>query len=105
MCKGAVDVRGDADAKLRLDLRAEAPPPPAFLKYAPFGLSVSRSGERLKVAEVTRDESRWDERPAHVEDARWYLLDRLDPDARLVSATSVAPLDYRWTLGRTARLR
>ena len=75
------------------------------LKYAPFGLSVSNSGQCLRVAEVIRDEALWREEPVEVEAADWSYPRSLGlRDLRLVRATRVAPIDYRWRIGRTERL-
>ena len=75
------------------------------LKYAPFGLSVSNSGRCLRVAEVIRDEALWREQPVEVEAADWSYPRSLGlGDLRLVRATRVAPIDYRWRIGRTERL-
>ncbi len=76
-----------------------------ILKYAPFGLSVDHSGRWLKVAEVQREEGDWDERQVRVQTADWEYLKRAIPaDARLVRATQVMPIDYRWRIGRVERL-
>jgi uncharacterized protein DUF2071 len=75
------------------------------LKYAPFGLSVFNSGQCLRVAEVIRDEALWREEPVEVEAADWSYPRSLGlRDPRLVRATRVAPIDYRWRIGRTERL-
>jgi Iap family predicted aminopeptidase len=76
-----------------------------MLKYAPFGLSIDRSGHWLKVAEVQRDESEWKERPVRIRMADWrYLKRTIYGEARLVRATQVMPIDYRWCIGRMERL-
>ena len=76
------------------------------LKYAPFGLSVSETGQYVRVAEVIRDEALWREEPVEVEAADWSYPRSLGlRDLRLVRATRVAPIDYRWRIGRTERLR
>lgn len=75
----------------------------AFLKYRPFGLSVAE--RKLKLAEVFRKETEWREHPVTVIDARWRYLESLGQhETRLERATQVAPIDYRWRLGRTMRL-
>jgi hypothetical protein len=75
------------------------------LKYAPFGLSVSNSGQCLRVAEVIRDETLWREEPVEVEAAEWSYPRSIGLcDLRLVRSTRVAPIDYRWRIGRTERL-
>lgn len=106
-----VDVKGTdqarADAHVRLDLKASkgVTAPPAFLKYAPFGLATDGAGRRLRLAEVLRDEANWSERPVKVAEARWSLFDSLaQQDLSLVGATEVAPIDYRWRIGRTLAL-
>jgi Uncharacterized conserved protein (COG2071) len=77
-----------------------------FLKYRPIALSPDRRGNRVKVAEVIRDESKWRESPLRVLDARWGIFDRLaQHDAHLELATRVQPLDYCWRLGRSYALR
>jgi len=77
----------------------------AALKYQPLGLSVSRDGRRLKLAEVFRDESAWRERPVEVEEARFDFFEALgQPDMHLEMATEVDAIDYRWRLGRTVEL-
>jgi hypothetical protein len=75
------------------------------LKYAPFGLSVSKSGQSVRVAEVIRDEALWREELVEVEAADWSYPRSLGlRDLRLVRATRVAPIDYRWRIGRIERL-
>jgi hypothetical protein len=75
------------------------------LKYAPLGLSISKSGRRVRVAEVIRDEVQWREEPVEVEAADWSYPRSLGlRDLRLVRATRAAPIDYRWRIGRTERL-
>jgi len=75
------------------------------LKYAPFGLSVSKGGQCLRIAEVIRDEALWTEEPVEVESADWSYPRSLGlRDLQLVRATRVAPIDYRWRIGRTERL-
>ena len=72
-----------------------------FLKYRPFGLSRDAKGTWLKVAEVLRDESEWNEMPLRVTDAEWSFFESLNQrDVRLEHATCVAPIAYRWRLGR-----
>ncbi|MCI0486663.1 MAG: DUF2071 domain-containing protein [Blastocatellia bacterium] len=76
-----------------------------FLKYRPLGLSCDADRRWLKVAEVFRDESRWDEKPLSVTDARWSFFDHMNQrDVQLELATRVAPIAYRWRLGRRERL-
>lgn len=77
-----------------------------FLQYNPVGLSTDASGRNLRIAEVRRDRSQWHEAPLHVLEARWGLFEALGQiDARLELATCVAPIDYRWRLGRTLPLQ
>jgi len=76
-----------------------------ILKYAPFGLSVDRSSRWLKIAEVQREDGDWEERRVRVQTADWEYLKRVIPgEARLVRATQVMPIDYRWRIGRMERL-
>ncbi len=78
-----------------------------FLTYEPLGLSVGRPGGRrtLKLAEVFRDESAWQEDVIGVADARFGFFEQLgQDDLHLELATRVAPLPYRWRLGRRERL-
>lgn len=76
-----------------------------MLKYPPFGLSVDRSGRWLKVAEVERDEGAWEERRVRVQRADWEYLQRWIPgEAKLMRATQVMPIDYRWRIGRVEHL-
>ena len=76
-----------------------------FLKYRPLGLSIDLDGRYVHLAEVTRDESAWRERPVRVIEAHWKFFDALgQDDVHLERATRVDPLDYRWRLGRRARV-
>ncbi len=76
----------------------------AALKYQPLGLAVNRHGQ-LKLAEVFRDESQWHEDPIDITAARLGFFDTLGQcDVHLERATAVAPLPYRWRLGRRERL-
>ncbi|MHB8584263.1 MAG: hypothetical protein ACYDDF_00285 [Thermoplasmatota archaeon] len=97
---------GAVDGHVRLDLQSrDAPALPAFLKYAPLGLASNGSATRPHVANVGRDEARWDERPVRVVDASWKAFERWGQrQAGRVGVTSVAPLEYRWALGRSVRL-
>mgnify|MGYP001793625581 CR=1 FL=1 len=80
----------------------------SVLKYAPMGLAP-RGDRRVALAEVFRDELDWDERVVGVSDARWAFFDSIgeslgiEPPV-LELATRVAPIDYRWRLGRTERV-
>ena len=74
------------------------------LKYAPFGLAVSRFGRSLRVAEVIRDEALWKEEPVRVEVADWnYPRSVGFNDLCLVRATRVSPIDDVWRIGRTSQ--
>lgn len=107
---------GIGDAQLRIDLDAEPrladgscfasfDEARAFLKYRPLGLACESNGERLKFAEVFRDESKWDEKAISVAEARWNFFDHLKQnEVQLELATRVAPIDYRWRLGRSEQL-
>lgn len=73
-----------------------------FLKYRPMGLAPSAEGRRVRLAEVFRDETDWDERPIRVERARFVFLERLNRGNPVVeAATRVAPIEYCWRLGRS----
>ena len=77
----------------------------AFLKYRPLGIAVDPLGDRLHLAEVFRDERGWRERPLRVIEARWrFLEERGQTDLALERATLVAPIDYRWRLGRRIKV-
>jgi hypothetical protein len=74
-----------------------------FLKYCPLGLSVDLDGRYLRLAEVVRDEKAWREQPVRVIEAHWPFLRELGQDQlHLERATRVAPIDYKWRLGRRA---
>lgn len=75
----------------------------ACLKYQPFGLAVGR-GDRVRLAEVLRNESLWMERDFCVEEMRWNYLEAMGQHrTRLELATWVAPLPYRWRLGHSVQ--
>jgi hypothetical protein len=77
------------------------------LRYAPLGLSVDLDGRYLKLAEVVRDEAAWSERPVRVLESHFRFFDALGlekSDVQLERATRVAPIEYRWRLGRRAAL-
>jgi hypothetical protein len=77
----------------------------AFLKYRPLGLAVGPMHDRLHLAEVFRDEAHWREVPLRVVEARFPFLESLgQTDLTLERATLVAPIDYRWRLGRRVRI-
>lgn len=106
--------RRDADAELEIDLAAPPELVPgsvfssleearAVLKYEPMGLAPGPRPTRVRLAEVFRDESAWEERAVKVMSARWEFLARLQQnDIVLELATRIAPIDYRWRLGRVA---
>lgn len=77
----------------------------ALLKYQPLGLSVSRNGRWLKLAEVFRDEDAWHETTMQVEQANFGFFEMMKQrDVHLELATRVAPLEYRWRLGRRVKM-
>lgn len=88
----------------RFHLRTGGKPAREHLQYQPWGLSVGRGGRVLRLAEVRRDEARWNEEPMKALVAESALLRQLDPAARLVEATRVAPLPYEWRIGGRRRL-
>ncbi|MEM1444808.1 MAG: DUF2071 domain-containing protein [Planctomycetota bacterium] len=76
----------------------------AALKYEPLGLATNAHGQ-LKLAEVFRDENAWQEDVIDLTHSRFGFFDTLgQTDAKLELATRVAPLPYRWRLGRRERL-
>lgn len=75
------------------------------LKYQPLGLSVQRDGRSVKLAEVVRDEKDWNERQARLVEHRFAAFAGIGvPSPQLELATVVAPIPYRWTLGRRLTL-
>jgi hypothetical protein len=73
----------------------------AFLKYRPIGLAIDGAGRQLKLAEVLRNETAWEEVPLMVENAHWQFLEGLgQTETFLELATRVRPIEYRWSLGR-----
>ena len=72
-----------------------------FLKYRPLGLSPTPKA--LRLAEVFRNETEWRETPLAVRSARFPFLERFGPH-QLELATQVAPIDYRWRLGKRIAL-
>ena len=73
----------------------------AFLKYRPVGIAIDGAGKQLKLAEVIRDETAWEEVPLTVESARWQFLKGLgQAETHLELATRVRPIEYRWRLGK-----
>jgi hypothetical protein len=107
---------GQADAVLRVEPREEDQLAPgsiyasieereSMLKYSAVALSVDAGRHCLRVAEVKRDESQWSEAPLRVLEDRWAYLDHLGQQDRcLERATRIAPIDYRWGLGRCESL-
>lgn len=73
-----------------------------FLKYRPLGLSPT--AKALRLAEVFRDETEWQETPLAVRSARFQFLEKFGPH-QLELATQVAPIDYRWRLGNRIALK
>lgn len=107
------DGGGDAECVVVDEPGALAPGSPfasveearGFLKYRPMGLAPSAAGRRLRLAEVFRAESEWDERLVRIESARFGFLDGLGRGRPVVEvATRVAPIEYRWRLGRSIAL-
>lgn len=75
-----------------------------FLRHRPRSLGCD--GRRLKLAEGLGNETAWREKPMRVREARWGFLEYLDQhDTYLERATLVAPLAYRWRLGRRLLLK
>ena len=71
------------------------------LKYRPTAFAPDGTAQRVRLAEVFRDERHWVEKPVSVVEARFDFFDAIgQEDLVLERAISVAPLDYRWRLGR-----
>lgn len=109
------DESGTADGLLRVALDGEAEARAAgdgsvfasageaerFLKYTPLALSLDLDRRWLKLAEVVRPESQWEERPVRVIEAHWNYLRALgQDDLHLERATRLVPAEYAWRLGR-----
>jgi len=87
-----------ADADSCFDTPEEAA---RVLKYRPVAFAPDERARRVRLAEVFRDERRWEERPVSVVEARFEFLETLGQDDLVLErAIMVAPLDYRWRLGR-----
>jgi hypothetical protein len=108
---------GDCIVRVAEGIEAIAPPPGSpfasaeeaerVLKYPTLGLSVDLDGRYLHLAEVIRDEAAWSERPVRLIEAHFRFFEELGlgPDeVQLERATRVAPIDYRWRLGRRVAL-
>lgn len=90
----------DRDTVFRHEEQAKA-----FLKYTPVGVCPDASGRIMRVAEVDRNEDAWHERPMALDECRFEHFAALGiQDARVERAVSVAPIDYRWRLGRVVGL-
>lgn len=72
-----------------------------FLKYRPLGLAPGPKA--LRLVEVFRDETAWQETPLTVRTARFPFLEKFGLH-ELELATQVAPIDYRWRLGNRIAL-
>ncbi|MGC3957881.1 MAG: DUF2071 domain-containing protein [Verrucomicrobiota bacterium] len=72
-----------------------------FLKYRPLGLSPNPKA--LRLAEVFRNETEWRETPLTVCTGCFPFLEQFGPH-QLELATQVAPIDYRWRLGKRIAL-
>jgi uncharacterized protein YqjF (DUF2071 family) len=93
-------VRADADSCF--DTPEEAA---RVLKYRPVAFAPDEDGKRARLAEVFRDEGRWEERAVSVVEARFGFLEALGQDELVLErAIEVAPLDYRWRIGRRLSL-
>jgi len=113
--RGTHNVVGDASVRLRTVARdcqlAESPfcslqERERVLKYAPLSMAASQSGEFVRLAEVRRREAAWSEEPVEVVQADWAYPRSVGlEDLRLVRATRVKPIDYRWSLGRRERIK
>lgn len=73
----------------------------SLLRYEPAGLSLDKTGTRLRVTEIFRDESQWREDPIEVTEARWEFLEQQgERGLKIVRATRVEPIRYRWAIGK-----
>ncbi len=71
----------------------------SVLRDEPMGLAVE--GGTLKLAEVLREQAGWHEQPVHVSHARFNFFAAMGQhEVQLELATRIAPIDYRWRLGR-----
>ena len=108
---------GDCVVRVAESIEAIAPPPGSpfasgneaerVLRYPTLGLSVDLDARYLHLAEIIRDEAAWSERPVRVIEAHFRFFEEfgLAPDdVQLERATRVAPIDYRWRLGRRVAL-
>lgn len=98
----------DAPAQMTLD-RIQSPELPphsafssleeaaAFLKYKPFGISLTRRGQANVVA-IRRDEAAWRSRLVQVVSADWRFFE--GNTVRPEICYEVAPIDYQWNRGR-----
>jgi hypothetical protein len=101
----------DCPAEVALD-RAKPPQLPAhslfsslaeaaaFLKYKPFGISITPSG-RANVVTIRRDEAVWKSRLVHVVSAGWRFFE--GKTVRPEICYEVAPIAYQWNRGRRYR--
>lgn len=93
-----VSIDRDLPARLRegsafRDLEEAA----AALKYRPAGISVSPQGD-VSAVRISRDETAWQARLLHVEQANWAFFAGRTVQPEIVY--EVAPIDYVWNRGR-----
>jgi hypothetical protein len=69
----------------------------AFLKYKPFGISITASG-RANVVAIRRDEVAWQSRLVQVVSADWRFFE--GKTVRPEICYEVEPIDYQWNRGR-----
>ncbi|HET8842874.1 MAG TPA: DUF2071 domain-containing protein [Ktedonobacteraceae bacterium] len=69
----------------------------AFLKYKPYGLSLSKAG-LANVVHITRNELAWQSRLVAVETAGWAFLHKYDVHPEI--CYEVDPIRYQWDRGR-----
>ena len=93
----------DASMCVEVDEKISTPPDP-MLKYRPLGLACDPGGNVVRLAEVFRNESDWHETPVKVTRGTFQFFDTMRQTVRLVGATRVRPIDYRWRLGRVSRV-
>lgn len=71
------------------------------LHYEPYGIFYDESREKVNVVKVTRDDSRWKEKPVQVKKQRWAYLDHIVPEGLFHELTVVVDaIPYRWESGK-----
>lgn len=68
----------------------------AFLKYKPFGISMTPSGS-ASIVKIIRDENAWKSRLAHVDSSHWKFFE--GKNVHLELCYQVDPINYQWNRG------